>query len=801
MRRVPTKKYITGLERRVEGLEKLLRQLCPEDQTFEEWLEWLDGGSDSKTPRVGQSSLAATTIPVERITRGLRAVGNDNYTHLDDESDGLAKGPNIMNLGTNRFFGMSSGEVLAYIALKTKHIQTQYLKQPVLRYKREEFWTRLPWERTPEPLISARYNFPEPDFAAGLVELYFDNVNSYLPLLHGPSFRRSVLAGLQHINDDFAAIYLLVCAVGSKFSTDSRVLLPGFDSYHSAGWKWFNETQALKTRYPIQPCLYDLQFYCLSIIFLQCSSAPQPVWAMIGIAFRLAQEVGAHRRKTRPNTVEGELWKRAFWVLLSLDRTISVALGRPCAIQEEDYDLDTPIDCDDEYWENPDPPKRFKQPSDKPSLILAFILHLQLTRIMAYCIRGIYSLSKMNAQLCLKDQQWKSRIVAELDSSLNKWFASVPEHLRWDPNREHDKFFSLSGMLHVTYYHIRILIHIPFIPLPNRPSSLSLPSLAICKNAARAGCSVAYTCLEKNVMPPLPNVQIATYVYGVVLLFDMWGRRKPGSPPEWNNDMEDIYRCLHIFKAAEARWHHAGKVRDVLSELAFVDLPAQGQEASNSTSTPGRRWSPSGPSSSLSQTIPQTRSQNPNGGASIMDGRWCYSCENVFSGEDAVASVSVAQSSGGLQSYPDSRQALLPFPISSAINLAGVQEPGSDNVSSLNFWSLFQASLASLYPPTSNGSSVMAFAPFTNFPDEVAMGESGSLVVEDGTVTLSSNDGQYFYQKEEQTTQETQEHLTPLRQHGSTDEATSVCPNVLATSLGLGDWDQYLQDIGDLMHS
>ncbi|KAJ3510033.1 hypothetical protein NLJ89_g4902 [Agrocybe chaxingu] len=642
-----------------------------------------------------------------------------------------------MNPETDRFFGMSSGEVLAHIAFQMKYNYTQHPQQLVLCHKRKEFWTRLPWERTLEPSNSARYTFPEADLAASLVELYFDNVNLYLPLLHAPSFRRSVLGGLQYNDDDFAAVYLLVCAVGSKFSTDSRVLLPGFDSYHSAGWKWFCETQAFKARYPIQPCLYDLQFYCLSIIFLQCSSAPQPVWAMIGIAFRLAQEVGAHRRKTRPNTVEGELWKRAFWTLLSLDRTISVALGRPCAIQEEDYDLDIPIDCDDEYWEDPDPLKRFKQPPNKPSLISAFILHLKLTQIMAYCMRGIYSLGKMNVQLCLKDQQWKSRIVAELDSSLNKWLDSVPEHLRWDLNREQDKFFSLSGMLYVTYYHIRILIHLPFIPLPNRPSSLPFPSLAICTNAARAGCHVAYTCLEKNVMPPLPNVQIATYVYAVVLLFDMWGRRRPGIPPERNDDMEDIYRCLHIFKAAEARWHHAGKVRDILSGLAFVDPPAQGDEASSSTNT--------------LLSIHPTRSQDPNG--------------------DTVPSVSVAQSSvgGGLsaqvysplesslqqqqaqQLYPDLRQSLLTSPISSDTPLVAVQELGSDYFSSFSFWSLFQASLVPLDPATSNRSSVTTFAPCTSLADEVAMGEFGPPVEEDMN-TLSLNAGQF---PEDQRKQET----------------------------------------------
>ena len=52
----------------------------------------------------------------------------------------------------------------------------------------------------------------------------------------------------------------------------------------------------------------------------------------------MAQDVGAHRKKTYTSkkTVEEELWKRAFWCLLTYDRFISSALGRPCAIHDEE---------------------------------------------------------------------------------------------------------------------------------------------------------------------------------------------------------------------------------------------------------------------------------------------------------------------------------------------------------------------------------------------------------------------------------------------------------------------------------
>ena len=96
-------------------------------------------------------------------------------------------------------------------------------------------------------------------------------------------------------------------------------------------------------------------------MFLMSTSAPQACWTMVGIGIRLAQDVGAHRRKIRKvpspastaseakERIEEELWSRAWWVLVCLDRMLSSAMGRPCAIQDEDFDLEMPVVVDDEY--------------------------------------------------------------------------------------------------------------------------------------------------------------------------------------------------------------------------------------------------------------------------------------------------------------------------------------------------------------------------------------------------------------------------------------------------------------------
>ena len=88
-------------------------------------------------------------------------------------------------------------------------------------------------------------------------------MNSFLPLLHRPTFEKSFADDLHLRDDGFGAVVLLVAAVGARFSDDPRVALPGTDAMHSAGWAWFNQVQMVRRSLFSPPSLYDLQIYCV----------------------------------------------------------------------------------------------------------------------------------------------------------------------------------------------------------------------------------------------------------------------------------------------------------------------------------------------------------------------------------------------------------------------------------------------------------------------------------------------------------------------------------------------------------
>lgn len=53
---------------------------------------------------------------------------------------------------------------------------------------------------------------------------------------------------------------------------------------------------------------------------------------------------------------------------------------------------------------------------------------------MASALRTLYSTKKSKVRLGFVGERWEQRTVAELESSLNKWLASVPAHCKLRPS-------------------------------------------------------------------------------------------------------------------------------------------------------------------------------------------------------------------------------------------------------------------------------------------------------------------------------------------------------------------------------
>ena len=130
------------------------------------------------------------------------------------------------------------------------------------------------------------------------------------------------------------------------------------------------------------------------------------------------------------------------------------------------FDIDFPLEVDDEYWVPNDPSHRpFTQPPGKPSTVSGFVGMLKLTQIMAHALRTIvrhlssfkktmstrdlprialffkYCIDKSKVLLGLVSDDWPQQIVSQLNTALDEWVESVPEH------RMYLEFLSLESNL------------------------------------------------------------------------------------------------------------------------------------------------------------------------------------------------------------------------------------------------------------------------------------------------------------------------------------------------------------------
>ncbi|KAJ7694369.1 fungal-specific transcription factor domain-containing protein [Mycena rosella] len=566
--------YVNVLEARLELTEKLLRKISPlpggsGDVLMAESSYW---SNDSPVLR-HTTDNSATTVPgpgVELAALAIRSLNTPAPAPHGDDLGHIALTQDLSDLSINhqrqRFHGKSSGAALVKAAVLMREGYEE--KEMPWSSRRMKYWTFNPAEHQ-APHIGP-YVFPEADLLSELVDLYFVNHHLYFPLLHRPTFERSLADGLHLRDPSFGAIVLLVCGIGSRFSNDPRVCSPE-DEPLRCGWKYFDQLPHVINHLFKPPTLYHLQYYCLAVSFLEWST-PTPCWTLIGIGIRLAQEVGAHRSKNMsgPPTVESELWKRAFWLIICYDRIASTALGRPCTTQYEDFDVELPIECDDEFWENADPARAFRQPAGKPSRIAAFNHFIRLNNILAVSLKMLYSLNKAKSLLAVRDEAWEEHIVAELDSALNGWVDSMPRHLRWDPNRRDDAFFDQSAWLYCAYYQVQMTIHRPFIPMIRKDASTALHALAICTNAARSCSHVSDISMHRKNGKPVPVIVGPQFTSGLVLLLNIWSGKRTGLAPHMNSAIAEVHKCMACIRMCEERWQSMGLAWDLLYELAAI---------------------------------------------------------------------------------------------------------------------------------------------------------------------------------------------------------------------------------------
>ncbi|CAG8593067.1 1783_t:CDS:2, partial [Acaulospora colombiana] len=490
-KRGPPKGYIEALETRLQRMESILGGLVQSgdlpEGTINSNLEWInvnesnfksshdysdrDGSlrksshRDSSTrPTASSSKLSASSSKGSAKSHKTSYGNSDTDEGSSSDSNECAGSQYDLNDsmgqlaidegGHTRYLGSSSG---VFVFKFTKRIGNgQVINVPSGE-----------WHTPAKKRSNVTLELPPKELCDRLLDTFWAQVHPYMIFID----RQDFMEKYNNIEENHTQIILLYAmfAISAKFIDDPAVRTNP-DVPSTAGDEYFNRAKELLRDEFDNATLYTIQALLL-LAGHQQGAKNSTMWLYVGLATRLAQDMGLHRDSSKWNLdkKKSEVRKRIWWACFLADRLISATLGRPLAINDADCDVSLPV--------------AGALPDDSTQSVAGYIHLIKIITILGRVLSHIYGIKAKRSINGNNDN-----MLATLDAELNEWHKNLPEDLRFDLK----KTSSFTGtaekrrmFIHLVYYSSQILLHRPHIrgPKSNAPPS-SIPSLTICTMAA-----------------------------------------------------------------------------------------------------------------------------------------------------------------------------------------------------------------------------------------------------------------------------------------------------------------------------
>lgn len=257
-------------------------------------------------------------------------------------------------------------------------------------------------------------SWPSPTPAHLLVQRYFDFAAPTYRVLHrgtvaswveGMYEQQGMQQGVdqraissRRISSAARAILLMMFAMASMFRTDTEGNLRDADA---AGWKE-SEQYYLMAQHELSeergpPTVESVQARFMTVLYLLSSGRANKAWFTHGTMVQLMMALGLHRRRAIANDkladrISTECQKRVFWSAYTVDKYLSLILGRPRLLLDEDIDQDFPAKVNDEDLTA----GKAHTKSKKDCIMDAAISHSRLSQIIARSAREQYSIRRIS---------------------------------------------------------------------------------------------------------------------------------------------------------------------------------------------------------------------------------------------------------------------------------------------------------------------------------------------------------------------------------------------------------------------
>lgn len=181
----------------------------------------------------------------------------------------------------------------------------------------------------PQTAIAMYTLHPQPIQVFQLWQLYLDNVNPLLKVIHTPSLQGRIIeaaGNVLNIKPELEALmFSIYCsAVATLDENDCHAMFGSPKTELLAGYQLGCQQALLKARFlrcTSRDCLTALYLYLISI---RLNTTPESLSSILGIAVRIAQRMGIHNEAvlTKHTPLEAEMSRRLWWSLILFDTRI-----------------------------------------------------------------------------------------------------------------------------------------------------------------------------------------------------------------------------------------------------------------------------------------------------------------------------------------------------------------------------------------------------------------------------------------------------------------------------------------------
>ncbi|KAI9924095.1 hypothetical protein MW887_007335 [Aspergillus wentii] len=326
-------------------------------------------------------------------------------------------------------------------------------------------------------------DLPPYDLLYALVDLYFEHINTWCPILHRRTTLDSFFGPTPLEEADRILLYSIV-ATTLRFSTDSRLNEQNRKRYHDSSKQkvllYGLENSSVKA----------LQALVILALDLVGSSNGPPGWKLLALITRSVVQLGLAveskssliapiypsiytlRAVTLPEPdswIEDESRRRLFWMVYLLDRYSTIATAFDFAL--DDKDVDRKLPCKDEYFTRNQPVETrwFHRSSNRADYLTraenvgSFGLYVEILGILS----RVHQFLKRPVDIgALSDvEEWQTTY-RKLDSELTSWEFNLPTEYAYENSSrlcsgsKHNRSLHCDWVqLHCTYQTAVIRLH------------------------------------------------------------------------------------------------------------------------------------------------------------------------------------------------------------------------------------------------------------------------------------------------------------------------------------------------------